>query len=698
MPSSPASPIERITELTLFLRSSARPRSRREICTETGLYGPDWQSDTARKRFLRDLEDIRESGIRVTQRIDDDGSALYLIKPADAELTELDQLTDDERIAVQLASACINLDQDWDVTAVSKLDSPTDPAFEPIPVGEVSTWQVEMSVSRRLPELADAAASRSTVTFDYAGRERVVKPLEVIWQAGWRYLAAVDDDTVKTFRLDRIEGKVSVGRPDAFEPQPPVDWDELLPADPVLMAVDDDGETVCVIAVDERLAAQAEATRGTVRRRHDDGSIELEVRVRNRHALLAWLYELGRHARVLEPPEVIDALAESLAHLAGAGAEQTGTAPAGAEPAGKPARRAKKARRSGRASAGRASGPRRTFSDEFALLTAIVPWAYQRGGASVAEVMSRFNLTKDQALALLGPASAFEVRHLNGFAELGFALLAADVGDDQVVYTLDPSQIHMSFDPSITLDKPLKLSLREAAGLLLVGDAALTVPGADQGGALASALAKIRSEFGEKLKLSARVEQPIWAEALTDAIEARRTVRVRYDSRSSGEIVAHRLNPLAMRNLVGHWYLIAAPAGAVGEAGEAGEVSRYRLSRIDQLDDTGETFDEEYEWDESTFATAAEYAGAQRVVLSIPRADRRMVERYPAAVVLADSADGADGDPAVVEYNLRSPQILGQMLMLLGPDSHVVNVDELPGNFVSAGRDAAERILARYGD
>ena len=697
MSSEPTSVTERVTALMLLLMNSARFRTRREICQETSLYGDNWDNESIRKKFQRDLDVIRETGVRIEQKTAEDTSSLYRINPQDTTLTLSNPLTQEELIALSLAARKINLSQDWDVIAVNKLVAATNASYETTPVGEVLSWQVDMPISDHFPELAKAVADRCEVTCTYNGKKRVVKPLELLTQSGWRYLAVIEDGQTKSFRVDRFEGEIKLGPPASFEPPGPVDWTALLPADATQMQIDD--ELICVLAVDSQQAALVEQTRGKVIKRHADGSIELEVAISNRSALLGWLYELGHHAKILSPPEMVDELKSSLAHLTKplsappTGESGTASSPAASQPSSSPAAsKASSSSAASKATQGKPSKksgpPKRTFADEIALLAAIVPWAYQRNSATattttVADVMETFGLSQDVALSLLRSASVFEVPDKSGFAELGYVLLAEDPADDDVIEQLDPSQVIMAFDKSVLLNKPFNLTMQEAAGLVLVGNAAMSVPGSDPHGALASGLAKVRAEFGNKLKLSANPEQPMWMDELTAAIGKRRRLQLRYDSYSQGEMVDQAVNPLKMLNHTGHWYLLASPP-------HAQQINLYRLSRIDELQETGETFEHNYADEDLTFESAAQDTDTQLVVLSIAPQDWRTVERYP-----SKSLEEIDGR-IVAQYDLRSPLILARMLMLLGPDSQVVNVAELPDNYRTAGLDAANKILARY--
>lgn len=307
-------------ELMMYLLARDVPKTREQIWRDTGLYAPDGNTDqllhqSARATFERDKAVIRNLGVRISETIEHDGATSYTIRRDDYFLPEL-SLTHEEQTALRFAAARIDIGETWDLEAVAKLTStanlPDDavgtvPAVEAMPaVAEVElevASAAELAARALLPSLAAAAADRAVVSFDYRGRRRAVMPLGLLCRTSYWYLAAIESDTAKTFRVDRMEGDVTFSEPRAFAERPDVDVAQLLPAEPMEISFGDN--FMARVRIDAAMAQQPTAGRGTVVQRHDDGSVTVEAVVRNRTAFRTWLLDMGRHAVVLEPPELV---------------------------------------------------------------------------------------------------------------------------------------------------------------------------------------------------------------------------------------------------------------------------------------------------------------------------------------------------------------------------------------------------------
>jgi predicted DNA-binding transcriptional regulator YafY len=111
---------------------------------------------------------------------------------------------------------------------------------------------------------------------------------------------------VRTYRVDRIEGDVtlrqgaSFARPDGFDVR------AAFPADAKLLGEADDGSSSAEVAVDPPLAAVVRSELGdaAVVREDVSGAVVFRVPCVNRDAFRSWVLGLGHHAEVLGPPEV----------------------------------------------------------------------------------------------------------------------------------------------------------------------------------------------------------------------------------------------------------------------------------------------------------------------------------------------------------------------------------------------------------
>ena len=306
-------------ELMMYLLAREVPKTREEIWRDTGLYAPEGTADrtamqSARAAFERDKALVRNLGVRITEFVEHDGATSYTIRRDDYFLPDL-QLTPDEQLALRFAAARVDIGETWDLEAVAKLTSAE--AAEPLSADvALETAAAQQTAGTLLPQLAAAAAERAVVQFAYGGRERSVQPLGLLCRAGYWYLAAREDDMLKTFRVDRMEGGAEVGERGAF-PRADVDVGALLPREP--MEIDFGEDFVARVRIDATMAYQPTAERGSVAERHDDGSVTVEARVRNRSAFRMWLLDMGRHAVVESPPELVADVVAWLGALAGAG-------------------------------------------------------------------------------------------------------------------------------------------------------------------------------------------------------------------------------------------------------------------------------------------------------------------------------------------------------------------------------------------
>lgn len=334
-------------ELMMYLLARDVPKTREEIWRDTGLYAPEGTTDrraleSARTSFERDKALIRNLGVRITEAITHDGATSYTIRRQDYFLPDL-QLTADEQHALRFAAARVDIGETWDLEAVAKLtsaeaaarsESATAAGGGDAPeagsgtqgadalgpdAGALSadvaleTAAAQQTAASLLPRLAAASAERATVRFAYGGRRRDTEPLGLLCRAGFWYLAAREDGVVKTFRVDRMESDASVGEPGAFA-RADVDVAALLPSEPMEIDFGDDFEAR--VRIDATMAQQPTAERGRVIERHDDGSVTVSARVRNRAAFRVWVLDMGRHAVVESPPELVADITSWLRSLA----------------------------------------------------------------------------------------------------------------------------------------------------------------------------------------------------------------------------------------------------------------------------------------------------------------------------------------------------------------------------------------------
>jgi proteasome accessory factor B len=216
-----------------------------------------------------------------------------------------------------VAVAAARTGSSWGTEALWKLGAGADDdAGGPLTGATVSATVPELDA---LPVLRDAAARRATVTFTYHGTPRRLDPYGLLLRDGFWYLVGHDHDRgeQRTYRVDRIEGRVAAGPAGAFERPAGFDLRAAFPADPKLLGAD--GEpTVARVRVDRVRAPVVERELGPERvvRRHRGGAIEVDVPCANVVAFRSWVLGLGEHAEVLGPADVRQHVVDWLTTLA----------------------------------------------------------------------------------------------------------------------------------------------------------------------------------------------------------------------------------------------------------------------------------------------------------------------------------------------------------------------------------------------
>ena len=310
-------------------------------------------------------------------------------------------------------------------------------------------------------------------------------------------------------------------------------------------------------------------------------------------------------------------------------------------------------------------------------LLAIVPWVVERGGATVGDIAQRFDMGPSAVYDLLLAAMCYEVAGAGVYQNLGVVVFGDDADNG------DAGEAWVHVEPGAMLDRPLNLSVPQAFGILVAGQSALALRGADRSGALATALDKLRASYGERVRVSVDLPVPRHLPILREALRTGTTVSIQYYTPNSDALTERQVDPLAVSLHDGHWYLR-------GWCHLRTDLRSFRIDRIDECADTGAPHGRTPEAGEVADIAPAESDETTDVVLSIPRSDLWRVEAYPSREVTDD------GDRCIVTYAIRSPWVLSQMLLRLGAKTHVVNAAELPPELAEAGRTGAAAILELY--
>ncbi len=301
--------------LLALLVDRNRPLTLRQVRQELGKQYPS-SDEAARAAFERDKAALREMGIPIETKTlggDSAGEVTYWVNRSNYELSDL-KLSDDERIALQLAVATVRLGAQHGEEALWKLGG--EKVLQPTAVS-VNIGFVDQNMSA----ITDAVMQRRTLNFDYKGEKRQVDPYGMLSRSGFWYLIGFDHlrKDQRVFRVDRIEGKVSAGQLRAFKTPPNFDVAAAVPTEKQMMAAGDGEVTTATVLVDASLAAGVRTEFGdaAIISQRPDGSIEFAIPCANMSAFRLWLFAMVESAEVLEPASVRNHVIQWLEQLAG---------------------------------------------------------------------------------------------------------------------------------------------------------------------------------------------------------------------------------------------------------------------------------------------------------------------------------------------------------------------------------------------
>jgi predicted DNA-binding transcriptional regulator YafY len=295
--------VERLTNLLALLLETSAPLTLVEIAGE--LRGQYPEKDAAQRgAFERDKAALRELGVPIEQEVvvggPYAGSTRYWIDRARYELADL-RLEPDEMRALQVAVAATRTGSELGQEAMWKLGSGV--------IDRDAAVVATMPSLPSLPMLREAINRRATVDFLYREVDRTVEPYGLLLRDGFWYLVAFDRTRGerRTFRVDRIDGRITMSGADEFERPQGLDLRTVLPDDPKALGAD--GATAeAIVRVDASRAAavtrELGADRVVTTVSGDDGYVDVRVPCANREAFRSWVLGLMEHAEVRSPADV----------------------------------------------------------------------------------------------------------------------------------------------------------------------------------------------------------------------------------------------------------------------------------------------------------------------------------------------------------------------------------------------------------
>ena len=289
---------ERVTNLLALLLERSGKLTQDQIVHELAGQYPEGGA-AQRGAFERDKAVLREIGVPIETEVlggDRAGETAYWVDRHKYELRGL-QLDDDERQALQMAVATIR--SDFGQRAIWKLGGAVVPT---------SIVVANLPQADALSTLRTASADRNSVAFDYRDKPRTVDPYALMLRGGFWYLIGHEHEQneTRTYRVDRIDGAVTVRSGSGFERPEGFDPRREFPADPRRLGGDEHEPEVAEVAVAAAAAPMVchELGRDAVVREHGDGSVVVSVPCSNTAAFRSWVLGLGADAEVLGPPAV----------------------------------------------------------------------------------------------------------------------------------------------------------------------------------------------------------------------------------------------------------------------------------------------------------------------------------------------------------------------------------------------------------
>ncbi|MGH1503002.1 MAG: helix-turn-helix transcriptional regulator [Acidimicrobiales bacterium] len=310
-----------------------------------------------------------------------------------------------------------------------------------------------------------------------------------------------------------------------------------------------------------------------------------------------------------------------------------------------------------------------TAADRLRRLLAIVPWIVANPGVEVATVAKRFGLSEKEL-----------IKDLDVVWMVG---LPPYTPDALVEVQLDDGRVWIHY--ADFFERPLRLTPAQGLALLAASDALLSVPGTDDDGPLARALAKLADSMGVDADQTIEVDlgdaEAGHLDALRRAASEGTEVEIGYYSYGRDEHTSRRIAPWRVSADAGAWYVQGWCHLAEGER-------LFRVDRIDALAETGEAATQRPpHGDEARVFHPG--SDDPTVDVRLRPAARWVAEAYPCEVI-ADDDDGL-----TVRLVVTAEAWLERLLLRLGPDGAVIGAQGLDGA-TDIGQAAASRIRDRY--
>jgi predicted DNA-binding transcriptional regulator YafY len=670
-----------IRQLSLisYLMAERRPVTALEIRRDVEGYS-GMNEDAFARRFYADRAELESLGIHLTVDKPIDGVAEqenYSLRPENFHLPAI-AFTDEELASLQFALTL--LDGEFAYAEPLRLALQQISWGRPSPLRSPDQGSLALGItgsagghdlSQRLAKIETAIFRQKTITFDYYSMERdelgarKVDPYHLLFRGGQFYLLGGSHErgALRVFRLSRMRGKVAYATKAEHDFKRPADFDPRGYADRADWQYGDAIGTA-EVWISDRIAWLVERHFGRFGEiaPAQDG-VQFTTAYASTRQLASWVLSLGEHARVESPPELVDAVAERVGLLA----ERHESEPQLAAPvptvhtAGEDE------------SAAEGNGRRETAirPERFARLVTLASILIEAGRAGVrlpvGEVCERLQITETE---LREDVNVLNVVNFGG----GSYVLYAEVGDDGLI-EVDPEPYSDNFA------RPARLLPVEAKALV----AAIDLIGEHlPEGALTSAREKIVAALGadpmeQGLQIaSAAGDDSVIARVVSEAIVARRLLKLDYYKANEDEFSERTVEPYALINGREGWYVASFDPAK-------DDVRHFRLDRIKRAEVLEAQFSPRPEVDPAADVEGwprtgeVEASRTARVWISPERARWAREER----TVVQDLSDGA----VVVELSYAGEDWLVREVLKEAGDAAVLEPPE--------AREAVRRTVAK---
>jgi proteasome accessory factor B len=284
--------LERLLKLTAELLETERPLTADELRMRIDGYPESTAS--FRRAFERDKDDLREMGVPIAvEPVPGSNPPIdgYRIHKHEYYLDD-PGLEPDELAALHLAASAVSVEGLPGAEAIRKLGGAT---------ASQSDELLSLPTDPRLATLFQAVSERRLVTFEYRGSERELEPARIDMQRGRWYVSGHDRTRGgdRHFRLDRLEGEITLGPPGAYVRDAPAEGARLDPWE-----LGDSEPRTAHVQIDAAHAAWAVPHLGLPVTEQDDGSVVVEFPVTNEDAFRSTVLNFLDHAQILDPPDL----------------------------------------------------------------------------------------------------------------------------------------------------------------------------------------------------------------------------------------------------------------------------------------------------------------------------------------------------------------------------------------------------------